>query len=257
MPFDTDGTPDSSPETEIDAADGEQSEEEEQAPFHQDPAWQRIIAQRNQARDELKAYKDLGAPEQVRTALNRVEYYDRLVEEAKAERPVEKVKTEDERELEAKRNEARETLFKIAPELKISIERDKQREEERVAFNDGLQSRAMGEVKRLMGTAGLPTGDEEVLEMAEMLVPLVKRDADLRAEYFTNPKQAVKQAWEKFFERHGKAASRISAAATQQKGSSLSALPRANQGGGGGSPARGTPAPQTLDELFKQNRGAF
>lgn len=257
MQFDTDGTPDSSPETEIYAADGEQSEGEEQQPYHQDPAWQRIIAQRNEARLEAKAYKELGSPAEVRTHLNRVQYYDRLVEEANTERPAGEAKSDEDRDLESKRREARETLFKIAPELKETIEQSQQREQERAAFQQGLQNRAMGEVKRLMGTVGLPVGDEDVMEMSEMLVPMLKRDADLRAEYFTNPKQAVKMAWDKFFERHGKAASRISAAATQQKGSSLSALPRANQGGGGGSPARGTPAPQTLDELFKQNRGAF
>lgn len=236
------------------AAGGEtpDADPESQVPFHEHPRWKQVHG-------ELKSYKALGAtPEQILELGRELQFYRELdARNKQSQRQESRPPTDEERQNEASMKAARAALEQVAPEIKevghlkqILTMLGHQAQQHR----ESLDTQAHSALAGLMSQVGLPTADEQVVSMAKRMVPIIQDDQRLLQLYFRDPNAAVKQAWDAFTKDIDLIASRRQGARLQQKGASLSLLPRAQQGGGGSAPPRGEKPAQTIDELFKRER---
>lgn len=218
-------------------------------PFSEHPRWKEVYP-------AYAALKAVGVnPEHVPGLLQELSYYRQLKEEAKAQ-AASGSPTEDEQELQAKIAEGQKALERLVPGIsKLPQVLEKLELAERYG-QEARKERAYEELGTIMKGAGMPTEQAHLDAMADHLVPIIKADRKLALLFDTDPAASVRKAWKKFVDEVVTPLSRSDRAATQTKGTSLSALPRAGQGGGGGTPAgKGTAPPQTIDELFKQHKG--
>lgn len=226
-------------------ADDETSEEgDEKLPFHKHPRWKKLHG-------ELKQFKDAGlSPLELKVALQRLQQYDRLAEEAEA--AADKAEDDDDpkaKELAKKRKAAKKELLEIYPELKhldAIVERID-------TFYTSLERRATSEMSKLMKEAGLPTEAKNLSSMAEVISSIIKEDKDLYLEYVGDPRGAVRTAWGQFKGDFEAAATRKAAADLQKKKQGLLGLPKTHKGGVssdvGGKPDKG---PKNLNEARKR-----
>lgn len=232
-------------------------------PYHKDPAWQRILAQRNEARAKAASYDALGAtPEQISDLGQELLYYRDLVARAKASQSEDsRPATPEEKDEEAQLKAARAALKRVAPELD-EIANLKQALKiiggQVESHYRGLESQADDALTALMKEAGLPTSSADVRRNANAMVEEIKSDPKLYQKYLRDPEGAVKKAWSIYVERAEKLTSRRQKADLQTTGATLRTLPRAQGGGGlpgGGSTAPGTP--QTVDDAFREFRAGL
>ena len=224
-------------------------------PFHEHPRWKEVHG-------ELKAFKALGAtPEQILDLGREVQFYRELDARNKQDQRQEKREpTEEEQEQEAQLKAARTALERVAPELKelgqlkqILAKIEKQDKER----SESIDEQARGTLTSLMAKEGLRTDAEKVVSMTKRVNLMIQDDPKLLRLYTRDPSAAVTQAWGDYMADIDLIASRRSGARLEQKGSSLASLPRAQQGGGGAAATKGQAPAQTIDELFKRERGVL
>lgn len=246
------------PEGAANANGGETPSEEEgeiPQPYHKDPRWQKIHG-------ELKSYKALGVtPEQILELGREVQHYRELNASHKEEQRKEsRQPTEEELETEMALKSARADLEKVAPELK-DIERLKKivttLEDQAKQVREDIDAQAISALATIMTQAGLAADDHKVASMAKRVAPIIQDSPQLTKLYYRDPVAAVTQAWDIFTKDLELIASRRKGAKLEQKGASLSTLPKGQQGGGGAVPAKGQPPAATIDELFRRERGTL
>lgn len=226
-----------------------------QVPFHEHPRWKQVHG-------ELKTYKQLGVtPEQILELGREVQFYRELDARNKQEQRQEsRPPTDDERQHEASLKAARAALEQVAPEIK-EVGQLKQiltmLGHQAAQHRESLDEQAHHALASVMAQSGLQTDGEKVVSMARRMIPIIQDDPRLLQLYFRDPNAAVTKAWDAFTKDMDLIASRRQGARLQQKGVALSLLPRAQQGGGGSAPARGEKPAQTIDELFKRERGTL
>lgn len=233
----------------------EETEESEdgQVPFNEHPRWKAVHG-------ELKTYKELGAtPEQIRQLGREVQFYRDLDARQKQQQQNKPQSEEDKSEGESIKA-ARAALMKVAPELgdvgplkQILTMLGQQAQQHR----EGVDEMAHSALSALMAQSGLPTDEKKVTDMARRMIPIIQNDEALLQLYFRDPNKAVQKAWDDFTKDIDIIASRRTNARLAQKGLSLSLLPRAQQGAGGFTPKAGAKPAQTIDELFKRERGTL
>lgn len=239
------------------AAGSEMSDEDQdgKVPFHEHPRWKAVHG-------ELKSYKALGVtPEQILELGREVQHYRELNASNKEEQRREsRPPTEDELETEAALKAARADLEKVAPEIKEFADLKKvvkALEDHAKQGREEADAQAMETLATVMAQAGLPADDGKVASMAKRVAPIIQDSRVLTKLYYRDPVAAVTQAWEIFTKDIELIASRRKSAKLEQKGASLSTLPKGQQGGGGTVHGKGQAPPQTIDELFRRERGSL
>lgn len=228
------------PEITETAPDGAQSDGDTNSsvPFSEHPRWKEVYGELKEAKAQLA-------------------YYQQLEAEAKAAAAT-VAPTEEEREQDAARQEAMATLERLVPGIQKLPEIIKALETKERESQAARVERAYEELGEIMKGAGLPTETGPVTKMAEQLNPILRDDPALMRLFESDPPAAVRKAWKRFVETVVTPLARGERAATQTKGASLSALPRAGQPGGGGSPTtKSGEIPRTIDDLFRQHKGAL
>lgn len=232
------------------AGEGAASHEDQAVPFSEHPRWKEVYG-------DLKEFKTLGELNDIKAKLERLDYYDQMVAEVRANRagtrePV----SDEERDLKDQREKAREQLYQIAPELRELISLGELSKQQAMIQQRATEMQAEEALGDVLKTAGIPATEAAVKKYGTYLVNIIGTDQKLYAKYLSHPEAAVKEAWRRYTE-DAVPLSRSKLAATQQKGAALNALPRAGQGGVSGGTGGPAAPPQSLDELFKQHRGAL
>jgi hypothetical protein len=235
------GTPDGDPESQV--------------PFHEHPRWKAVHG-------ELKSFKALGVtPEQILELGREVQSYrEANVRDKQEQRKESRPPTEEEIETEAALKAARADLERVAPELK-EIESLKKivttLENQAKQVREDADAQAISTLATIMTQTGMSADDQKVASMAKRVAPIIQDSPQLTKLYYRDPVAAVTQAWEIFTQDLELIASRRKGAKLEQKGASLSTLPKGQLGGGGGVPAKGQPPAATIDELFRRERGVL
>ena len=225
--------------------DSEEAKSEKEAksvPFHRDPRWQKVYGERKQFKQEAEKYKAHGSPEEVQEKLNRLAYYDRMVEQADAEREVAKAEgrrpklSDDEKAAEAKREQIRKELREIEPGLKRLDDYGKAIE----AHVNSIQARAWEATGDLVTDSGLPVNDENQRTLATILEDVILADQKLTQRYASDPEGALKRAFEKFQKtstHFRTAAERTAKAKVLKDKEAFKNLPATSPRTGGGGPS--------------------
>ena len=230
------------------AADGGESEvtedededpDSEEAPkgeLHKSKRWQRVHG-------ELKEFKQFRmSPLELQAALVRLH----KLEKASAKVEAAEGASPEDKELAERRKAARKELSKIAPELDSVVETKGKAD----LFFASIERRAVRETKKLMGEAGMATGDKNLEAMTDVLAGIIGDDDELYDEYLTNPKFAVGEAFKKFKSGFEAAATRAAKAGIQRDKTKLLGLPKSTKGGGTSSEVakNRTEGPKNLNE---------
>lgn len=235
-------------EQDLTAAAGVRADEGDKAPegeLHKSDRWKEVYG-------ENKQYKELGAVDDLRAKLQRLDYYDQLAADASADAGREadvEPPTEDEAKAAKQAKAIRKELEKVAPELANISSHDK-------VFNlyfASVEAGAAWETERLMKEAGLPSGERDLVEMSGVLADVIGRDKKLYLTYVRNPETAVNEAWKRVMTKFG--GTRAAAAAIQKDKEKLKGLPATHKGGGAsGEGAKAPTEPKTLDEAHARVR---
>lgn len=158
----------------------------ENVPWNKDPRFKDFISKRKL----LKEYEELGAPGDIAGYVQSLETRVAAMED---ERKPNEPKTDEQKKREVDLKEARRQMREIDPDLsKISA-----LEAHVEARNRSLEVRALDETAKVMGAAGLSTGQKDVKGMTNVLAEIIGGDEVLLAEYMDNPREAVRLAWKK------------------------------------------------------------
>lgn len=136
-----------------------------------------------------KAYERFGAPEQIEQALSQLAYYREVERQAVEEATKSKDGTPDEK-TQKELAEANQALHKIEPGLAAALAAGNQAEIAR-------QSRvivAMDETVELMKEAGVETTKANIDKMSRYLKPIIESDPVIHAEFFLDPRRAIRKA---------------------------------------------------------------
>lgn len=247
MPEKEDGTSDSSTDKETKDQDtqdkGKPDDEdavETNVPWNKDKRFQEFLAKHK----NLKQYEQYGSPEEIGGLIQYVQALEARIERLDEKRDDGEKKSPEQKDLEAKRAEARKQLREIDPDLdKIGS-----LEQALGAQYRSLEVRAMDETTKILGEAGLGTTKAEVAGMANILADIIGSDEVLHAEYVGNPREAVRQAFKRLTKLAGTVSERASKAALQKDKEGLKKLPKTHGPGGGGGEGTSDKEPRTLRE---------
>jgi len=214
-----------------------------EVPFNEHPRWKEVYG-------ELQEWKKLGvSPTEATAKLAEGQELKAAFENAARQAVDEAGKRGDDDRANEVYKMAREELRKVFPEID-AIAKLQEAHDARYAR---LEKAALSETKKVLETAGLGTGDKEILSMSDILADIIKNDDDLYAEYESSPKAAVRGAWEKYVERVRPAVERSIASSKQKDGETRKVLPKTHGSGGGeGGSGKTEPEPKTLVEAEKR-----
>ena len=233
--------------TALPGAEGDEGEKTPEGDLHKSERWKQVYG-------GLQEYKGLGAVDELRAKLRRLDYYDQLAAEASADagavEPEPEALTAEERKAADATKKIRKELEQIAPELAAVSAHDQVFK----VFFSAIEAGAMYETERLMEESGLPTADSDKMEMSGMLADVIGRDRKLYFTYIRNPEKAVQLAWDRTVAKFGNP-KRAAAAATQKDKEKLTGLPKAHKGGGASGEGAKAPAePKTIEEAFQRSK---
>ena len=140
--------------------------------------------------DAKKQYERFGAPDQIEQALSKLAYYQEVERQAIEEAGKNKDGEPDDKTAK-ELADANQALHKIEPGLAKALAAGDQVEIAR-------QSRvivAMDETVELMKEAGVETTKANIEKMSRYLKPVIESDPVIHAEFFLDPRRAIRKAY--------------------------------------------------------------
>ena len=232
-----------------DRADGEQSEEYKDVPFHQHPRFRELVADRRQFKEQLEQWSELGdTPSAVKARLEKAQLLEKMLESDEQAPAAEQMPKEER----AKVEWARKEMLRIFPELayiKPTVD----------ALNlhyEALETEAHEATIETLKADGFDTANaKEVEGMERILVEIIQSDKRLLHKYNTGkPEKAVEGAYAKLRERFAPGADRAKRASTQADKQKLTTLPKTFKGPSRTDVGGTAEAPRTLKEADAQVR---
>ena len=230
-------------------ADGEQSEEYKDVPFHQHPRFRELVADRRQFKEQLEQWSELGdTPAAVKARLEKAQLLEKMLESDEQAPAAEQMPKEER----AKVEWARKEMLRIFPELayiRPTVD----------ALNlhyEALETEAHEATIETLKADGFDTANaKEVEGMERILVEIIQSDKRLLHKYNTGkPEKAVEGAYAKLRERFAPGADRAKRASTQADKQKLTTLPKTFKGPSRTDVGGTTEAPRTLKEADAQVR---
>ena len=200
------------------------------------------LADRVKASEEaLAGYKEYGDPKAIAEFVQdyraMAEDHQRLtarIATMEERRDPGEPKTDAQKEAEAKAAAIRKELRQVDPTLD-RMEKFLERSEAKEKMETELLTQdAIEDTAKVMKEFGYGTSREEVLEMCDLLEPIIRRDARLAYRFKRDPEKAIRPALERLMEKSRTALDGRAKAEAQVAKEKLKGLPRPH--GGGGSP---------------------
>jgi hypothetical protein len=158
-------------------------------PYNQDPRWKKVYSGFKKSRE----YAALGTPEELSAKMQKLAYYEGLLNEIEEEKKEAKPGTKDEADAEARMEAIRAEILKLFPKLAKLDDIDASIG----LMYDSLKARAEDEVTKVCKEFGITGGMEKGSPrqaFASVLADLIDNTPELLYEYMTNPRAAVREA---------------------------------------------------------------
>lgn len=242
------------PDAEGDAADGEQSETEEDGvdslPLHLHARGKELVAEKNRYKELVSQYQSFGSPADLARMQARLEIAEGILAEDVPEQP-RGPRTQEDIAKASERQWAREQLLDLLPEVREYAQQrgvgQTQRDASAEVFNAANAELAWEETITIAEELGM-----EPRALSRLTIPTIAEDRRLaRLFAIGRSDQAVRGAVKKLTAGLGKGASadiKQRAAEMRQAEETSTRLPRSHTPGGRPSPPKSPKVPTTWDE---------
>jgi len=211
-------------------------------PYNQDPRWKKVYGGFKKSRE----YAALGTPEEISARMQKLSYYEGLLQEVEEEKVEAKPGSQAEADAAVRMEGIKAEILKLFPKLAKLDDFDNSIG----LMYDSLKTRAEDEVtkvcKELKIAGGMEKGSPRQA-FASALADLIDSTPELLHEYMTNPRAAVREAVKKYQDmfKGAVAADPVKKAQADLMRSKLphQALPRGGTPTGAGGVQENAPAP--------------